>query len=99
MTTMKQNGLAKLVEECGEVQQVAGKMIQYPHLQFAEFEMHPSGYNLRRKMEEEIGDALASMEYIVKHLSLNASIVDIRRQAKLKRFESWGNSNENGESS
>lgn len=97
---MTNNGLSKLVEECGELQQVAGKMLQYPQLQFdvkvmidtggqGGFAKHPDGTNLRKRMEEEMGDALAAMAFVAEQLNLSKSSIDIQAATKLALFREW----------
>jgi NTP pyrophosphatase (non-canonical NTP hydrolase) len=94
--SMKQNGLAKLIEECGEVLQVAGKMIEYPELQLnsvdSKFEQHPDGEgDLRVRLEKELGDLRASINFVVKKLNLDIDIVYTRSEAKLTLFKKWDN--------
>lgn len=86
---MRQNGLAKLVEECGEVQQVAGKMLQYPELQGTTFETHPDGTHLKSRLEDEIADVFAACDFVCAKLELNkAKIVD-RAKQKQALFMKW----------
>lgn len=88
--SMQQNGLAKLVEECGEVMQVAGKMIQYPELQpITNVNKHPDGTVLRDKLEEEIADVAASLRFVADKLKLSKVKISKRLAEKLKLFEQW----------
>ena len=92
--SMQQNGLAKLIEECGEVLQIAGKMIQYPDLQLPVvherlFKLHPDGTNLRVHLEEELGDLYAALNFVMKKLQLNEVIVRVRSEEKLALFKQW----------
>lgn len=87
---MMQNGLAKLIEECGEVQQIAGKLVQYPHLQdIATDELHPDGTHLRTELQNEIADAIAAFEFVAQRLQLNHVVMDGRVSRKLALFELW----------
>jgi hypothetical protein len=86
---MKHNGLAKLTEEIGEVGQVAGKMLQYPVLQYHETELHPDGKHLRTELENEIGDVMASFRFVVKKLHLNFEAINKRANEKSKLFSEW----------
>lgn len=86
--SMQHNGLAKLVEECGEALQVAGKMLQYPKLQHS-LEQHPDGKILRRELEKEMGDLLAACIYVTQRLKLDELCIDDRAQRKLKLFNQW----------
>lgn len=85
---MRQHGLAKLSEECGELIQVAGKMIQYPDLQLLE-DNHPDGTNLRDRLHDEMGDVLAACYYVARRLGLDQSRILRRREEKNKLFEKW----------
>ena len=88
---MLHNGLAKLVEECGELGQVAGKMLQYPALQTAINISHPDGTFLRERIIEELGDVLAACEHVAKRLNLDWQRILERRKTKLALFEKWTN--------
>ena len=86
---MLHNGLAKLSEESGELLQVAGKMLQYPILQTALNQIHPDGTNLRDRMQEEMGDLLAALDFVRVKLGLNHQAIIDRWQTKLKLFNQW----------
>jgi len=78
------NGLSKLIEECGEVQQVAGKLIG------SEGESaHWDGTNLRERMESELGDLRAAIDYFIALNGLNAAAVERQRTKKLALFDRW----------
>lgn len=96
---MKENGLAKLIEECGEVLQIAGKLIQYPELQKSEMShyMHPDGSYLRERLETELGDLLAAITFVSQKMRLNSADVHHRATVKLATFNEWDKVNDNGE--
>lgn len=77
-------GLSKLAEECGEVGQVIGKLMgtrgQIHHW---------DGTNLATRLEEEMGDAKAAIDFVLTHCSLSSSAVERRRQEKGRLFEKW----------
>jgi len=81
------NGLAKVIEECGELQQVCGKLIG-----------NEGGTNywddvdLVKKFTEEIGDLQAALDFFVETNPLDAYKIQQRRERKLKKFFKW-NSN------
>jgi NTP pyrophosphatase (non-canonical NTP hydrolase) len=78
-------GLAKLVEECGEVVQVVGKLMM-THGSPA----HWSG-NLRAQLIDELGDLDAAIEFVVMHcfdVDERAAIAS-RRVSKIVKFEDW----------
>lgn len=85
---MQQNGLAKLCEECGELSQVVGKMIQYPELQLKAGE-HPDGTCLRDRLEQEMADVMAAIEFVQRKLKLSKAVIDTRAAIKLNMFEEW----------
>lgn len=80
------NGLSKLIEECGEVLQVAGKIIG------AEGKPdHYDGTDLRQRLENEMADLLAALTFV---MDINAHHIDAgriceRAGRKLALFEAW----------
>ena len=86
---MLHNGLAKLSEESGELLQVAGKMLQYPLLQTSGNMTHPDGTNLRERLQEEMGDLKAAIDFVGGKLELDSQAVTDRWAAKLKLFKQW----------
>jgi NTP pyrophosphatase (non-canonical NTP hydrolase) len=87
---MMQNGLAKLIEECGEVLQIAGKLVQYPHLQQpGTDELHPDGTHLRTELQNEMADVIAAFEFVAQRLQLSNEVIDGRVSRKVALFELW----------
>lgn len=80
-------GVAKAVEEAGELGQVLGKIVAFPFLK--EGELHPDGRSLVHRLEDEIGDVQAILEYIIVMNGLNTASIVNRRNAKLDRFKAW----------
>lgn len=79
-------GLSKLIEECGEVLQVAGKLIAtggQPE--------HWDGSDLRERVVDELGDLLAALSFVRKHALTDVEDVHvaIRSQAKYRLFLQW----------
>lgn len=81
-------GLAKLMEELGENGQVLGKIIAFPERADND-EPHPDGTLLKERIEFELGDLLAAIEYVVDHNELNRHQIEFQRQLKLARFNDW----------
>lgn len=77
-------GLSKLIEECGEVQQVAGKVIGA-----GGETMHYDGSNLVDRLEEELGDLLAAIDFVIKNNNLSRKMIDERTKRKLEVFRRW----------
>lgn len=82
--TMTLNGLAKLSEELGELQQIVGKMMAYGK------GPHPDGTsNLHDRFEEEAGDVVASILFVNYTHNLNLDSIKTRSIKKLKKFFEW----------
>lgn len=89
---MSNNGLTKLVEECGELVQIAAKRIAYPHI-----EDHPDGKgSIFIRLEDEIADVLAAIDFVVVMNELDFAAITMRREQKQKRFLEWHQENPNG---
>lgn len=84
----KWNGLSKLVEECGEVTQVGGKIIGNDGAL-----KHWDGSNLKKRVQEELADLLAATDFFIVTNSLDDRAIQARRQRKLKRFIKWNKEN------
>ena len=83
---MKSKGLVKLVEECGELTQVAAKRIAYPRGK------HPDEYRekpLNERIEDEMGDVLGAMHFVAAKLELDVQRIYRRATMKQARFEDW----------
>ncbi|UBF29884.1 hypothetical protein K9N68_37370 (plasmid) [Kovacikia minuta CCNUW1] len=82
---MHQKGLTKLMEEMGELTQVAAKKSSYLYT-----DVHPDNNGLlSSRMEEEVGDVLAAIEFVIGKHRLNREVIEQRRQKKLKIFREW----------
>lgn len=78
------SGLSKLIEESGEVMQVAGKLLGTGG------EVHHwDGSNLRDKLEEELADLMAAVFFVIEHNKLDENKIRERGERKLKVFEKW----------
>lgn len=77
-------GLSKLIEEAGEVQQVAGKIIG-----FGSLGVHWDGSDLRQRLEDEIADCIAATDFVVEVNNLDWDRIEARRRAKLATFRGW----------
>ena len=88
---MPARGLAKLIEECGELQQIAGKKLAYYST-----DEHPDGEGrLSTRLADEIADVQAALIYVTRTLGLDASHIEIRAAKKLLQFTAWGNDPKN----
>lgn len=77
-------GLSKLLEECGEVVQVGGKLIGA-----AGVCDHWDGTNLKERMEDELADLSAAIDFFVARNGLDAERIDRRAAAKEMKFLEW----------
>lgn len=82
---MRNQGRAKLTEECGEMLQVIGKIDQYP-----DTDEHPDGEgSLRRRLEVEMADLLASCSFVIRKMNLDTDFIKRRAESKLALYEQW----------
>jgi NTP pyrophosphatase (non-canonical NTP hydrolase) len=78
-------GLAKLVEECGEVSQVAGKIMAIHGAHD-----HWDGTNLLTRFQEELADVQAVIEFVRdKNPQLDSAHFNRRVAKKLAQFNHW----------
>lgn len=83
------NGLAKLVEEIGELGQICGKFLQYPELQVPTGAKHPDGTDLRARMSEELADVTAVVGFVIQKLGLDPHWIAMRAAEKFRQFKVW----------
>lgn len=77
-------GLAKLTEECGEVIQVAGKLIASNGES-----AHWDGTDLRQRLEDELADVQAAIYFAVDLNGLDRDRMLQRTADKLALFKHW----------
>jgi len=77
-------GVSKLIEECGEVQQVCGKLMGTG----GEVD-HWDGTNLRQRLEEELADMFAAARFVAFRNGLDAKAIQERCAEKLALFTKW----------
>lgn len=79
------NGLSKIIEEMGELQQVCGKLIG------SQGSVDHWSLNLKEKFIEELGDVLAAIDFFVDMNFTPEEHKLIYNQAHVKytRFEQW----------
>lgn len=77
-------GISKLVEECGEVAQVCGKLMgTRGQVQ------HYDGTNLKERLEQELGDLVAAIGFVGLHCDVDTAAIEERADEKLALFEKW----------
>lgn len=78
------NGIGKLVEECGEVLQLAGKAIPFP------VGPHPDGQGeIKDRITLELADLIAAASYFIQTNGLDIDAIEERSKVKLQRFIDW----------
>lgn len=77
-------GLSKLIEEAGEVCQVAGKIMGTGGER-----MHWDGSDLKVRIEEEIADVLAACAFVIEACELDETFITDRIDEKITRFRDW----------
>jgi NTP pyrophosphatase (non-canonical NTP hydrolase) len=82
---MTANGLAKLIEECGELVQVAGKKLAY----FTTNDHPDGGAPLNRRLEDEIADVIAACNFVAESIGLDRPRIYDRAGRKVVQFHEW----------
>ena len=89
---MTANGLAKLLEELGELSQAAAKKLAYFHT-----DEHPDGAgSLSQRLEQEMGDVCGAIMFVTHTLKLDRMAINDRALAKLSTFRKWHADPDNG---
>lgn len=79
-------GLVKLIEECGELSQIAAKKLAFP-----DTDDHPDSMgSLKIRLEDELADVAAAAAYVIDHFDLDINRMRVRRMEKLGKFKKWG---------
>ena len=89
---MTAKGLAKLLEELGELAQVTAKKLAYFHT-----DEHPDGAgSLKDRMQKEMGDVSAAMTFVQQQFDLDRVAIEQRAGDKLALFQRWHADEHNG---
>lgn len=82
---LEKNGLVKLVEECGELTQIAAKKMTR-----MDSDIHWDGKGkISTRLEDEIGDVLAAVAIVVENFGLKQGKIERRLEKKYKLFKEW----------
>lgn len=85
--TMHCNGLTKLIEECGELSQIASKKQA-----FMNTDTHPDGKgSMKKRIEEEMADVIAACVLVAENFGLDQDHLEQRALKKLALFRKWHN--------
>jgi NTP pyrophosphatase (non-canonical NTP hydrolase) len=91
---MTAKGLAKLIEECAELQVVAAKKLAYYTT-----DVHPDGAgSLKGRLEDEIADVIAACGLVVDLHGLDVDRIAERSDVKEATFKAWQADPKNNES-
>jgi len=83
--TMSNNGLTKLMEECGELTAIAAKKVAFMHT-----DVHPDGAgSMKQRLEEEVADVIAAIGLVCQTFGLNEEHIMTRTEKKLALFKKW----------
>lgn len=78
-------GVAKLIEECGELQQILGKKLAYWYT-----DEHPDGKgSIHGRIEEEMSDVIAACYFVRDQLGLDREFIAQRMMSKIDLFTTW----------
>ncbi len=83
--TMKDNGLCKLIEECGELVQIAAKK----QACMDSDEHWDKAGSLKARLEAEIADVHAAADFVSETFGLDAVCMTQRYLFKLNTFRQW----------
>lgn len=96
MTTVYWRGIAKAIEEMGELSAVLGKLMAYPKGDHPDMHPHVDGRKvgappLRNRLKEEVADVLAAIDYISRRefTESERGYIANRVEFKSKRYNEW----------
>ena len=87
LTPAQAERLAVLLEELGEAQQVIGKVLRHgyesvnPHF--------PEGDTNRARLENELGDVLVAIDFLLDYGDIHQGHLDDRKRVKHHRIWDW----------
>lgn len=84
---LEKNGLVKLVEECGELIQIASKKMARMDTN----EHWDGAGSISERMEDEAGDVLAAIQIVAENFGLNPDKLAERQKRKYELFREWMN--------
>jgi len=81
-------GISKLVEESGELLQVAGRVVQIAGMN-GDVRRHWDGSDLVDDLEKEMADVFAAIDFVTDHAGLNRQRILDRATAKRALYDHW----------
>lgn len=84
----KWHGIAKLMEEMGELQTVLGKLMAYPNGEHPDMRYAPP---LLNRLRDELADVLAATQFFIGHnlTGEECEAIEARVAYKTRRLEEW----------
>lgn len=82
--TMSAGGLNKLMEECGELVQIAAKKAAFPSAI-----THADGENINDRLENEMADVFAAAHFVCSKFNLDKQRINARVDCKLAQYNRW----------
>ena len=89
-------GLAKLVEEMGELQELLGKVMASAGPAGTASATYWDGTNLRPRLIEEMGDVRAAIAFFAEANGFRSQDINDRADTKLGKFYYWHEEYSNG---
>ena len=90
---LEKDGLVKLVEECGELTQIAAKKMTR-----MDTDEHWDGAgSLSERMQNEMGDVIAAIRMVAHNFDLDLAAIDKRAVEKFDLFSQWMDEDAGGE--
>lgn len=86
--------LALLAEECGEIQQIVGKILR--HGFDSQNPLEPNSLSNRRHLEIELGDMKLVIKMLIANKDVNEQAIDIAQVNKAKKIRKWLHFNHKG---
>ena len=79
--SMHNFGLTKLMEECGELIQIAAKKATFMHLI-----IHPDSPHMRISLQDEIADVRAAINFVIDKFDLDETYIEQRANNRFAQF-------------
>ena len=86
LTPAETERLALLIEELGEAQQIAGKILRHGYESVNPFE--PTDTN-RQKLVRELGDILVVLDFLIDYGDVKLAELEDRRRVKHHKIWDW----------
>jgi NTP pyrophosphatase (non-canonical NTP hydrolase) len=82
-------GMGKVIEEAGEVLQLCGKIMSIRGAT-----TYFNGEDLRKELQDELGDLLASVKFLIEENKLDRNAIETRAISKGRKYADWKATNQ-----